>query len=116
MSDPRTVRSSFRPAKLPARYAPVVLPLLLSILMTCVVSLISTLVGGGFALDMWLRSWALSWVIAFPTLLVVLPLVRRVAAALVETDAQPVRVSEPSSAGPVASAPAPAAQGRDSHR
>ena len=31
-----------------------------------------------------MSSWALSWLVAFPTLLLVLPLVRRATSALVE--------------------------------
>lgn len=72
--------------KLPARSGAWVMPLLLSIFMTCIVSLISTLKGIGwspqFALK-WLAAWGLSWVIAFPVLLLVLPLVRRVTMVLV---------------------------------
>jgi len=72
--------------KLPARYAGIVMPLVLSIFMTCVVSAIATLRSVGF-IDgihwLWLQNWALSWVVAFPTLLLVLPLVRRVVAFLV---------------------------------
>ncbi|QPF71576.1 DUF2798 domain-containing protein [Roseateles sp. DAIF2] len=77
-----------RSRKLPARYAGIVMPLLLSILMTCIVSAISTLRGVGPVpgfLRIWLGSWAWSWVVAFPTLLLVLPLVRRLTAAVVET-------------------------------
>jgi hypothetical protein len=73
--------------KLPARYGRFVMPLLLSIVMTCIVSLISTLRSVGLAPDvlhLWLTAWALSWCVAFPTLLVVLPLVRRLTAALVD--------------------------------
>jgi len=64
---------------LPAKYAEIVLPLLLSFLMTCVVSLISTVRSVGMPphfLTLWLGAWALSWVVAFPLLLVVLPIVR----------------------------------------
>jgi hypothetical protein len=60
---------------------------LLSIVMTCVVSLISTLRSVGLAPDfmrLWLGAWALSWVVAFPLLLVVLPLVRAATDRLVE--------------------------------
>lgn len=32
----------------------------------------------------WLGAWGLSWIVAFPTLLMVLPLVRKATAALVE--------------------------------
>jgi len=73
--------------KLPARYADLVMPLFLSLIMTCVVSLISTLRGVGLAehfLRLWLGSWALSWVVAFPLLLVVLPLAKIVTAWVVE--------------------------------
>lgn len=63
------------------------MPLLLSLLMTFIVSLISTLRVAGFSLDalrLWMSSWALSWLVAFPTLLLVLPLVRRATAAIVD--------------------------------
>ena len=72
--------------KLPARFAAVVMPLLLSVLMTFIVSMVSTLRSLGPAPDfvrVWLGSWVISWVVAFPTLLLVLPLVRRATAALV---------------------------------
>lgn len=73
--------------KLPASAASWLTPLMLSLLMTFVVSLVSTLVSVGWTAGtppVWLRAWGLSWVIAFPTLLVVLPLVRKATAALVE--------------------------------
>lgn len=78
-----------RRRKLPARYAGLVMPLLLSVLMTAIVSMISTLRSvGPMAPELgwlWLSAWGLSWLVAFPTLLLVLPLVRRATAALVET-------------------------------
>lgn len=73
--------------RLPARYASIVMPLVLSILMTFVVSGISTLKSLGFTpafLSTWPAAWAISWVVAFPTLLAVLPLVRRIVAMMVE--------------------------------
>ena len=80
-------RTFFGLPKLPARYASLVTPFLLSIFMTCIVSMISTFFGIGIApnfLSMWLGAWAISWVIAFPTLLLVFPLVRRLTAEIVE--------------------------------
>ena len=74
--------------KLPARYAGVVMPFLLSILMTCIVSLISTMKGVGLVANfahIWLGAWGISWLIAFPTLLLVLPVVRRLTAVVVVT-------------------------------
>jgi hypothetical protein len=73
--------------KLPKRFATLLMPLILSLLMTCVVSLISVLKTGGLQpelLTIWLKAWGLSWLVAFPVLLVVLPLVRRIVGLLVE--------------------------------
>jgi hypothetical protein len=74
--------------KLPARYAWLVMPLLLSIVMTCIVSAISTLRGIGLAthfVRIWLGAWLISWLIAFPTLLLILPFVRRATARIVRS-------------------------------
>lgn len=75
--------------KLPTRYAKWVMPLLLSVLMTSIVSFISTLKNIGFVPDLlrlWLSAWAVSWVIAFPALLVALPIVRKATAAIVDVE------------------------------
>lgn len=74
--------------KLPARYASLVMPLLLSIVMTCIVSAISTLRGIGLAthfVRIWLGAWLISWLIAFPTLLLILPVVRRATSRIVRS-------------------------------
>jgi hypothetical protein len=74
--------------KLPARYAGIVMPFFLSVLMTCVISMISTLRGVGWGdafLEVWPSSWGLSWVVSFPVLLVVLPIVRRLTALIVQS-------------------------------
>jgi hypothetical protein len=74
--------------KLPARYASLVMPLLLSVVMTCIVSAISTLRGIGLAtyfVRIWLGAWLISWLIAFPTLLLILPVVRRATARIVRS-------------------------------
>ncbi|KRR00623.1 DUF2798 domain-containing protein [Bradyrhizobium valentinum] len=73
--------------KLPARYAAIVMPLVLSVLMTFVVSGISTLKSLGPTpafVTTWPAAWAISWLVAFPTLLAVLPLVRKIVAFTVE--------------------------------
>lgn len=73
--------------KLPARYAMIISPLVLSLLMTFIVSFISTLKSLGFQPGLpaiWLTAWGLSWLVAFPTLLLVLPLVRRIVGWLCE--------------------------------
>lgn len=71
---------------LPARFAPILFGLILSGLMSMIVSGLSTfralgLVEGFFGI--WMANWAVSWGIAFPTVLVVAPITRRLVARLV---------------------------------
>ena len=83
---PTTAKTIFGFAKLPPRFNGIVMPFMLSVLMTSIVSLISTLRGIGVVPDLttiWLSAWAMSWAVAFPTTLLVLPLVKRASAALV---------------------------------
>jgi hypothetical protein len=54
--------------------------------MTFIVSLIATVRAVGisdFSASEWMSAWGLSWMVAFPTLLLVLPLVRRIVGLLV---------------------------------
>jgi hypothetical protein len=73
--------------KLPAASANVVMPLVLSITMSGIVSAVVTATsaapGPGFATTL-LKAWGLSCAVAFPSLLVLLPVVRRVVALVVE--------------------------------
>jgi hypothetical protein len=72
--------------KLPARYAGIVMPFFLSVIMTCIVSAISTLRSVGLAnnfVAMWMGSWGISWLVAFPVLLLILPVVRKMTAMVV---------------------------------
>jgi hypothetical protein len=74
--------------KLPAAYHAVILAFLLTFFMTCIVSAIATWNAIGLTGDLptkWLAAWGASWCIAFPTVLFVLPMVRRMVSALVET-------------------------------
>jgi Protein of unknown function (DUF2798) len=74
---------------IPARYAQVLFGFILSGLMSLIVSGLSTLRAlgwvDGFA-SLWLGNWLVSWAIAFPTVLVVAPLTRRIVARLVRKD------------------------------
>lgn len=73
--------------KLPAKYNVVAIPLCLSLVMSGVVSMVAVLRSVGFAdglVGIWLHAWAFSWCVAFPTVLFVLPLVRRVVGVFVE--------------------------------
>jgi Protein of unknown function (DUF2798) len=70
---------------IPARYAFILFGLILSGLMSCLVSGLSTFRALGMGPDfwmLWLGNWAVSWATAFPIVLVVAPLTRRIVARL----------------------------------
>jgi hypothetical protein len=74
-------------SKLPARFNAVAMPFVLSIFMSCIVSLISSLRAYGFeqfSFATWMQAWGLSWALAFPSLFLVLPVVRKIVGAFVE--------------------------------
>lgn len=70
---------------IPARFAPLLFGALLSAIMVAIVSAFvlatSQGINAGFAAQ-WLRSCMTTWPIAFPTVLVVAPWVRRVVARM----------------------------------
>ncbi|MFB2551421.1 DUF2798 domain-containing protein [Ensifer soli] len=71
---------------LPGRYEAVAFGLLLSGTMSFIVSGLSTLLSSGVSADLpllWLRAWSASWIVAFPTVLVVAPFVRRTLSRIV---------------------------------
>jgi len=70
---------------LPAKFAPILFSFILSIMMSCVVSGIATynvlgLLDGFF--NFWMMAWLKSWLVAFPSILVVAPLTRRLVGKL----------------------------------
>jgi hypothetical protein len=72
--------------RIPVRYAPVVFGALLSIIMVALVSAfviaITQGIQPGFA-DQWLRSCLTTWPVAFPTVTLLAPWVRRVVGRMV---------------------------------
>ncbi|MEM8851397.1 MAG: DUF2798 domain-containing protein [Pseudomonadota bacterium] len=74
---------------IPARYGPILFGFILSGLMSCLVSGIATLRVTGlvasFPVD-WLGAWLFSWAVAFPTVLIVAPIARRLVAQLTTPD------------------------------
>ena len=72
---------------MPARFAPALFGFVLSGMMSLIVSGVATLRSAGHAdglLSLWLGAWLLSWLIAFPMVLIVAPLARRLVALLVK--------------------------------
>ena len=66
--------------RLPTRFAPVLFGALLSAIMTCVVSAAVLVLNQGWTIDVlhaWPKSALSTWLVAFPTVLLVAPLVRR---------------------------------------
>lgn len=73
--------------KIPARHTWLVMPAILALLMTFIVSGISTLKAIGMPpgfVGEWMVAWLFSYIVAFPVLLVILPLVRKLVAAVTE--------------------------------
>lgn len=70
---------------IPKRGAPVVFALLLSGMMSFIVSATSTFLAIG-SLEGLLRAWLSSWAIAFPAILIVAPIVRRILKVVVKPD------------------------------
>ena len=72
---------------LPKRFEPYAFGLFLTCLMSLLVSGLSTYLAIGLVPEFpgtWLRAWLSSWAIAFPAVLVVQPVVRRILARIVK--------------------------------
>lgn len=70
---------------IPARFAPIAFGFVLSMIMSAVISGVSTVSAIGISGELpgvWFRAWYSSWVIAFPAVLVVAPIARRIVARL----------------------------------
>lgn len=66
-----------------ARYAPILFGFVLSGLMSFIVSGIATLRNAGFIdgfIGLWINAWLPSWLVAFPVVLVIAPIARRLVA------------------------------------
>jgi hypothetical protein len=76
------------------RFAPVLFGFVLSALMSFIVSGVATLRNAGPVdgfLSLWISAWLLSWLIAFPTVLIVAPVARRLVGKLVKAPSAQVR-------------------------
>ena len=75
---------------MPARYAPILFGFILSALMSFLVSGIATFRNAGFVdgfFNTWMSARLPSWLIAFPVVLVVAPIARRLVGVLVKAPA-----------------------------
>lgn len=75
---------------IPARFAPIAFGFFLSMIMSAIISGVSTVSALGFSPELpaaWVKAWLSSWVIAFPTVLVVAPIARRIVGRLTKPPA-----------------------------
>ena len=75
--------------KLPTSYMRFALPLGTSFFMTFLVSGVATIRAIGLVpgvIGTWMVSWIISWAIAFPTMLVMMPRVRRWLSMIIEQE------------------------------
>lgn len=71
--------------RIPARFAPLLFSALLSAIMVCVVSAFVLFSAQGLHpgfMSQWLKSIVTTWPVAFPTVAIVAPLVRRLVARM----------------------------------
>ncbi|USA52791.1 DUF2798 domain-containing protein [Acinetobacter sp. C32I] len=76
--------------KLPAKYAAWILPLILSFFMSGVLSLANMWMSIGFIPEFfskWSATWMFSWLIAYPLVMFLLPIVRRLTGLIVDMQA-----------------------------
>ncbi|HBO71328.1 MAG TPA: DUF2798 domain-containing protein [Acinetobacter sp.] len=91
--DANSVQQTKKPifTKLPAKYAAWIIPLILSGLMSATLSFLNLLMNigliDGFTIK-WLSTWLFSWLIAYPVVLIFLPLVRRLTSLIVDMTPQ----------------------------
>jgi len=71
--------------KIPQRYASKLLALFTSLIMSYIMSMVITFLNLGWVEDFlsrWMHAWLTAFLVAFPTTLLVLPVARRIVAAL----------------------------------
>ncbi|WP_128253416.1 DUF2798 domain-containing protein [Falsirhodobacter deserti] len=70
---------------IPARYASILFAFLLSGMMSCIVSGVAITRAAGIDAGLpvaWLQAWLSSWCVAFPSVMVLAPVTRRIVARL----------------------------------
>lgn len=81
--------------RLPQNYSPILFGLILSEIITLVVSGVSSYLALGLSppfLFKWGAAWLLSWLVAFPVILFIAPLVRKLVAGLVKPSKSRVKM------------------------
>ena len=74
---------------IPHKYTPYVFSFFMALLMSCIMSLVITLFNVGIVQGIaliWLKAWGFAFVVAFPTVVLVAPLVRKLVALVIEDE------------------------------
>lgn len=72
---------------IPKKYTNIVFSFFMSLLMSCIMSLVISVFNVGLVEEIvaiWLKAWGFAFVVAFPTIIVVSPAVRRLVSAVVD--------------------------------
>lgn len=72
--------------KLPPKWGLIVMPLLMSGMMSGIICMVNLLRVFGWRMDVlqeWPSTWLMAWAVAFPSVLLVMPVAKRITAKLV---------------------------------
>jgi len=75
---------------IPSKYTSYVFSFFMALLMSCIMSFVISVFNVGMIdgiLLIWLKAWSFAFVVAFPTVLMVSPLVRKLVSVVVDSEA-----------------------------
>ncbi|MGC8865470.1 MAG: DUF2798 domain-containing protein [Bacteroidales bacterium] len=70
--------------KLNEKQANVLSMFIMVAIMTCVVTLVTALPNNYFEFVGWIKGWGISFLVAFPTVLLVMPMTKKIASTLIK--------------------------------
>lgn len=74
---------------IPRQYQKLVFAFVMALMMSCIMSFVISVFNMGFhanIVHIWLKAWGFAFVVAFPTIILVAPVVQRVVNTLLEKD------------------------------
>jgi len=74
---------------IPRKFQPIVFAFFMGLLMSCLMSFVVTTFNVGLVdnlIALWLKAWAVAFSVAFPTIIVVAPVVRKLTALALKDD------------------------------
>ncbi len=83
---------------IPQKYAAYVFSFFMSLLMSCIMSFVICVFNVGLVdgiVLIWLKAWGFAFAVAFPTIIAVSPIVRKLVSAVVEKNSEVIAESNP---------------------